>query len=252
MGSSFMGEIRHKISVSLTRGADMREVLIKSLTLATLSALFNLPYFYYLIFSTSSERHPPINVSPMTLLLTETFLLFLVCLLSAMTGFSFSRKLGLPGLGDKESFVRSIPLLLTLGAVMVTFSYLLFDRQFFMVSPTSYPKDLIYLILFPLKGAFTEEVILRLCLVTLGVGLLRNRVAGVVLVSLVASFFTLKYFQFLGIDVGMNRLTITQILLCFVSNMILGYLFVTRGLMCAMALKYLVGMRYILVTWILR
>ena len=101
----------------------------------------------------------------------------------------------------------------------------------------------------PLKDAFTEEVILRLCMVTLGVGLLKSKRGGVILVSAVAPLLTIKYFHFVGIEVGLNYLFITQLLLSFVANLVLGYLFVTHGLLYAMALKFVFGMKYFLLSW---
>jgi len=238
-----MTGIWHKIFDSVTGGADMRPVLMKSFALAICSTLFTLPYFHYLIFVVAPE-----GPNSWSLLFTELLLLFILSLLSAMVGFSFSGKFGLPGFGDPGSFNRSIPLLLALGTVMALVSYFLFDRYFFEVSPLSYPKDVLYLVSLPFKGAFTDEVILRLCLVTLSVGLLKRKGAGVVLASAVASLFTIKYFLFMGITCGLNYLFIVQLILSFAANLLLGYLFVTRGLLYAMALKFLFGMKQVIVS----
>jgi hypothetical protein len=132
---------------------------------------------------------------------------------------------------------------------MMALSYFLFDRYFFEISPLSYPKEVLYLISLPFKGAFSEEIILRLCLVTLSVGLLKSKGAGVVLVSTLASLFTIKYFHFFGIEFGFNYLFITQVLLSFSANLFLGYIFVTRGLLYSMALKFLFGIKYVIVSW---
>ena len=77
----------------------------------------------------------------------------------------------------------------------------------------------------------------------------RNKVAGVVIVSGAASVFTIKYFQFMGLGFQFNYLCITQILLSFGANLLLGYLFVTRGLLYSMALNFLFGMKYLIVSW---
>ena len=238
-----MKGIWHKVFDSFTGGAEMRPVLEKSLALAICSTLFTLPYFYYLIFMVASA-----GPNSWSLLFTELLLLFILSLLSAIVGFSFSEKFGLPGFGDPGSFKRSIPLLLALGTLMALVSYFLFDRYFFKVSPLSYPKDALYLVSLPFKGAFTDEVILRLCLVTIGVGLLKRKGAGVVLASAVASLFTIKYFLFMGITCGLNYLFVTQLLLSFTAHLLLGYLFVTRGLLYSMALKFLFGMKYVIVS----
>ena len=221
----------------------MRPVLVKSLALAICSTLFTLPYFHYLIFVVAPE-----DPNSWSLLLTEILLLFILSLLSAIVGFSFSKKFGLPGFGDPGSFKRSIPLLLILGTIMAFVSYFLFDRFFLKVSPLSYPKEVLYLVSLPFKGAFTDEIILRLCLVTLSVGLLKRKVAGVVLASALASLFTIKYFLFMGITCGLNYLFVIQLLLSFTANLLLGYLFVTRGLLYSMSLKFLFGMKQVIVS----
>lgn len=246
-----MSEIWHRVFVSMTRGADMRGVLWKSLALAILSCLFTVPYFHYLILAVPIRGRFPIGLSPWGLLFTELSLLFIICLFSAIVGFSFSKRLELPGFGDRSRLIHSIPLLLVLGVVMAALSYLLFDRYFLELSPVSYPKNLLYLISIPFKGAFTEEVILRFCMVTLGVGLLKNRIAGVVLVSALGSIFTVKYFHYIGIGFALNYLFMIQLLLSFVANLILGYLFVTRGLLCSMALKFFFGTKYAVISWVM-
>jgi len=225
----------------------MQGVLLKSLALAICCTLFTLPYFHYLIFVVLPE-----GLNPWTLLLSELLLLFILCFLSSMVGFSFSKKFGLPGFGDIESLKGSMNLLLTLGAIMTCLSYFLFDRYFFSISPVSYPENMVYIISMPFKGAFAEETILRLCLVTLSVGIIKHKGAGVLMASILGSLFTVKYFHFMGIEYGFNYLFVTHLLLSFTSNLLLGFLFVTRGLVYAMALKFLFGMKYGLVTLVMR
>jgi len=242
-----MTGIWHRVFDSVTRGAEMRGVLVKSFALAVCSTLLALPYFHYLMFEVLSE-----GLNSWGLLFMELLLLFILCLLSSIIGLSFSKKFGLPGFGDPGSFNRSIPLLLTLGVVMISLSYFLFDRYFYHVSPLSYPKNALCLISLPFKGAFTEEIILRLCLVTLSVGFLKHKGAGVVLASVVATLFTIKYFHFIGIKYDLNYLFVTQLLLSFTAHLLLGYLFVTRGLIYAMALKFLFCIKYGVVSWAMR
>jgi hypothetical protein len=233
----------------MTQGEDMGRVVVKSFALATACTVFTLPYFHYLTFVVLKEVGSPKGLHPSSVLFTQLLLLFIVCLLSAVVGFSFAKRYGLPGFGDHKRFFRSVPALLLIGAIVITLSYFLFDRPFFAVSPASYPKDPLYLMSIPLKGAFTEEVILRLCMVTLAVGLLKSKRGGVILVAAAAPLLTIKYFHFVGMEVGFDYLFITQLLLSFVANLFLGYLFVTHGLLYAMALKFLLGMKYFLIWW---
>lgn len=226
----------------------MRDVLIKSSALAVCSTVFAIPYFHHLIFLSPMMASFPLSLGYRGFLLMELLILFMICFLSSVIGFSFYQRRGLPGFGDKNHFIKSIPLLLVLGALMTIISYLLFDRYFIKLSPYSYPTNLLYLVSFPFKAAFTEEVILRFSLVTLGVGIFRRKMAGVVLAAAVATLFTLKYFQFVGISVGFNYLIVTQLLLAFTANFILGYLFISRGLLYSMALNFLFGMKYLIVS----
>jgi len=88
-------------------------------------------------------------------------------------------------------------------------------------------------------------------MVTLCIGFTRNRIAGIVLVSAMGAVFTVKYFRFMGIETGMNSLFIAQLILSFASNLILGYLFVTRGLLYSMVLKFIFSMKFVLVALLL-
>jgi hypothetical protein len=103
------------------------------------------------------------------------------------------------------------------------------------------------LIFLPMKGALTDEVILRLGLLTVAVGLLKHRGAAVILVAALAALMSLRYFQFLGIPLGVNYIMIAHLMLSFAGNLALGYLYVSRGLMHAVILKAAYGMRYLAV-----
>ena len=243
--SLFMSEILQKALASMTRGANMRGVLIKSSALAVSSTIVTIPYFYYMVFIVQGQGNFSEYASPWYFLFAELFLLFIICFLSAMVGFSFYRRYDLPGFGDLSGFADALPLLLAWATVMVFLSYFLFDRYFMELSPVSYPKDKFYLIFFPFQGAFTDEIILRFCLVTISVGLFRNKWLGIVFVSVLASIFTLKYFNFIGVTLDFGFLLLAQLFLSFLSNLLLGYFFVTRGLIFSMALKFMFGMKYI-------
>ncbi len=190
-----MGTLRDRVSTSVTRGADMHGVLLKSFILSVSAALLTLPYFYYLTSVISDKGHFTKDIGSSELIFTQLLLLFILCFLSSIIGLSFSKRYDLPDFGDTGDFVRTIPILFALALLIITLSFFLFDRYFYGISPASYPNDLLCLISLPFKGALAEELILRLCLVTLGVGLFRNKTAGVLLVSVVASIFSLKYFN---------------------------------------------------------
>jgi hypothetical protein len=247
-----MGNIIDRLFISMTRGEDLRSVLLKSLGLAILCTLSTVPYFHHLLsVSFKAQNRFLMSYDFNVVLISELFLLFITCFLSAFVGFSFCHKYQLPGIGDFRQFIETIPLLLVLGTVIGGLTYLIFDRHFFYISPASYPKDILYIVSYPFKVAFTNETILRFCMVTLGVGILKNKLGGVILVSVFVSIFTMKYFQFLGLDYPFNYSFINQFFISFFGNIILGYLFVTRGLIYSMSLHFLFGTRLAFVVWML-
>ena len=149
--------------------------------------------------------------------------------------------------GLSKRLVRDTPLLVFGGLALAGLTYFLFDRYFYVVSPGSYPTSVLMLFCLPVKGAVTDEVILRLGLLTPAVGLLKHRGAGVILIAALASLMSLRYFQFLGIPVGLNYVTIAHLVLSFLGNVVLGSLYVSRGLMHTMILKAVYGSRYLAV-----
>ncbi len=246
-----MYEILQKAFARMTRGANAYHVVVNSLALAIASTLFTLPYFYRLISQVSNQDLFSIGHNSYGLLLAELFLLFILSLLSAMVGFSFSKRFDLPGFGDLKGFIRSMPFLLLGGAIMILLSFFLFDQYFFKISPASYPRGILYLISFPFKGAFTDELILRFCLVTIAAGLLKSESAGVGLVSAFSSLFAIKYFHFIGVNIDSNYLYVTYFVFSFLANFLLGYLYVKKGLIYSMALSFLFDLKYAFVSWVM-
>ena len=222
----------------------MRLLILKSSVISLLSCLVTFPYFYYLVFRVSPAITQKDYSNPWGLLLTELFLLLIVCLLASTSGLVFASRYGLPGFWGRKPYPYDIMRLILIGGGIVYLSYILFDRHFYLISPLSYPRGIVYLITLPLKGALTEEVILRLCMVTLVYGLLKKRFASIVVVSFLSSMFGLQYFKYIGVDLQAGNLFITQLLLSFTANFILGYLFITKGLVHSMIMKFILCMKY--------
>ena len=232
---------------SMTRQADVRSVVVKSVILATAATGSAIVYFHYLVFDVASGASLGAQ-DPWTFLSIELVLLWLVLFLSSLVGFSFSQRLGLPGFGRMRDFLVALPLVIIGGLVLVAISYFAFDRYFFAIAPVSFPREPIYLVTIPFKAALADETILRLGLVTIGVGLTKNKGAGVILMSAVSSLLTVKYFEFIGIPFALNHFYVVYLLLSFLGNIIQGWLFVTRGLAFSMALKFVIGCKYLLIT----
>jgi len=243
--------IRKKISDSLTGHAKTGEVALKSIIMALGSTLFAAPYFYHLLYLSTMPANLVSNMGVYGFLFMELFLLFILSLLCAMVGFSFSGRLGFPGFGYWSAFVKDLARLSLLGLFLIFLSIFFFDRHFYEISPSSYPRSLFYLATFPFKGAFTDEIILRLGLVTIGAGLFKSRTAGVVFGAVLALLFSIKYFQFVGINLRMTDIVLPYIFITFLVNLLLGYLYVTRGLLYAMGMDFLLKLKYAVIALVI-
>jgi len=231
---------------SMTRQADTRPVIIKSTILTILATGSAVGYFHYLVFVVSPVAGLP-GQGPWAFLTIELAGLALILFLSALIGFSFSTRLELPGLGRMHEFLRAVPIIVVGGIVLVAISYFVFDRYFFAIAPVSFPKEPGYLLTIPFKAALADETILRLGLVTIGVSLTKDKAAGVILMSAVSTLFSVRYFEFIGIPFALDHFYVLYLLLSFLGNIILGWLFVTRGLFYSMALKFVIGCKYLLI-----
>lgn len=236
---------------NMAGGQTWREVILKSAALAFLATLLAIPYFYFLLFDFPRKSGLSEFGDAYAILWGQTAMIFIVCMLSALAGSVFTKRLDLPGLGIGRRWLNEWPYLVAGGLVLMLIIYLTFDRYFYSVSPASYPDLSLYMVLLPLKGAFTEELILRYGLVTIAAGICRNRYGGAALVSGFATILSLKYFEFAGIPLEWNYVCIMQLILSFTANLILGTVFVTRGLFSAMTVKLMLEMRYALAAGLL-
>jgi len=236
---------------NMAGGQSSREVIFKSAAMALPATLLAIPYFYFLLFDFPRKSGLCGWDNAYSILWGQTAMIFVVCMLSAIGGSVFTRRLHLPGIGEKKHWLNELPYLAAGGLVLMLIIYLAFDRYFYPVSPGSYPDLGIYTALLPLKGVFTEELILRYGLVTLAVGICRNRYGGAALVAGFATLLSIKYLEFAGIPLEWGYLCIIQLVFSFTVNFILGAVFVTRGLLSAMTLKLMLELRYVLAAGLL-
>ena len=243
-----MKELREKLSGSLTGGAAPGTVVRRSLLLGAAATLSALPYFHFLVFS--APRTGAGVTDSWALLAGQASLLLLVCVLSAMVGLSFASRRDLPGLGDPVRLREEWKGLALIGAVLGAVSFILFDQWFARISPGAYPQGPVVLLSIPFKTALTEEIILRLCMVTIAVGVFRRNWAGVLVIALLAPLLGFKSLRFLGLENVSTALIAVQLLLSLLSNLILGAVFVSRGLLSCLVVKFVFGLKYPAVAWL--
>ncbi len=186
----------------------------------------------------SGYAAPP---DPTSLILSQLAVVLGLSFICSTSGIYYSGRSGLPGLGDPRKLPRALPKLALTAAVMGVFSYFLFDRHFISISPASYPENIHYILSVALKNAVTEEVILRLGITSLAVALLGSRRYGVILSALITALFSLRYSSFIGETPVLNYIFITQVSLAFLSGLVTGYFFVTKGLIFSMTLRFILS-----------
>jgi len=234
----------------MTRGAKPERVVLQATILMVIALVAAIPYIRYLLETAIGRGILGVEAAS-GVFVTDLLLLGILLFLCALVGLAFAPRYRLPGLGLSKRLVRDFPLLVFGGLALAALTFFLFDRFFYAVSPGSYPTSPLMLFCLPVKGAVTDEVILRLGMLTLAVGLLKHRGAGVILIAALASLMSLRYFQFLGIPMGFNYIMIAHLALSFLGNVALGYLYISRGLMHAMILKAAYGSRYLAVAVVL-
>lgn len=234
----------------MTQKVDFCQTTVLSMILAGSATVVAAPYFYFLLFDVLQSKTPDIT-DPYQVLTLQLGILFIVCLLSSFAGISLGPRYQLPVFGDLQDFKSDLPFMLILGFFLMGLSFLFFDRYFYRISPVSYPSQFLFLVSIPLKGAITGEIILRLGLVTIGAGICKNRMGGVCLVSVFSTFLSIKYLYFAGIQMSLSYIFIVQILLTFLINMILGLLYVSRGLLHAMTVKFVFNLKCLLIVWVM-
>lgn len=231
----------------------------RSVWLALIGTAGSLPYVYHSYFnrfaSYVEDRTSEVDFSWMLSVITgldmpvyqlmvkDVVLIFLACLLCCMCGVAWARSRGLPGLGSVRDFRGNI---LFIGGWALVFDLVLFlvmDRPLSVRMPHLYPSTAAGVMVFMLMAACFEEIVFRYGFLTLLYRLWPNRHAAVFLSSLLYALAVYKTFTFLKLDCGLNYLTALAFGTRFLSGLILGYIYVLRGLYPVMLFKLLVCAR---------
>ncbi len=236
--------------VYMTRNTDMKSVLVKSAFITGAALFFSLPYFHFHTLAVMDKKLFQQTFNYHGFLFSQLFMLFVLCFLCALIGFSFSKRLETPGIGDWQKLIQSFWNLLAIGLGIIFLSYFLFDRFLIKIAPHAYPREYMYLLALPFKRAFADEIILRMGLLTISILLFKSKLFGVVAVSLLFPLLTVKYFDFIGVPAGLNYLFMIQLVLSFAAHLIAGYLFITQGLIFAMMFDFILGLKYFIIIWI--
>lgn len=224
-----------------------KEVAEKGLLLSQICVLISLPHLYYLYFigmkdivlKTFKTEHLPYL---MTIQIWQVFFVTLCC---AICGLGWSKKFNLVGFGNLWELKRIWLKLITLGLLLGSISAAFFDTRFKSIAPYYYPANPLWALSILIDSAFFIETI-RFGMMMIAFRLIRRLYLSNILTALFLTLVGLKSFSFLPIGVNnLNLISILAFLFNLVFQLILGYVFIKKGLICALFVHIIYGLKYL-------
>jgi hypothetical protein len=227
-----------------------REAAGKGLILSQICVIASLPYLYYMYFIGMREiilkkflpKHLPY------LVLHDVWYIFIATFLCGLCGFAWSKRYGLCGLGSFVTLKANWIKLLIIGILIGTVSCLLFDRQFKLMAPYYYPKNPICALFIPINAAFFIETI-RFGMVSLVQRLIKNYHFANFSIAVFLAIAGLKSFTFVGLDFNWTFLAIACFILTVLLNLVYGYIFIKKGLICAIFVHFIADLKFLILAF---
>ncbi len=217
----------------------------EAVVLSCLTMFMACPYFFYR-FRELAGRVSVDPVSDMQVFkaaVGQALILLAVALLSSLVGLLYARRLYLPGLGNIRDLKFWVPLGIILGLLLTPASYYLADRKLIYQVPEMFPSACQWALGWVLGSAFSQEVIARLGILTIGVYFLHwynfkgHPWPAILVVCLftVMSLLIMNYrFRLAGrIEPGLLHLSMAS---TFIFQWVLCELYIRKGFMAALSL----------------
>ena len=221
--------------------------LTRAAVLAGAAYLGGAGYIHYVTnvaFTDRVREHYPHSVS--TILREDLGALAVLVVMTALVGSFFSERYRLGGLGKPREIWAQLGWKIgLLGLLMSLISYLGFGLAISNLVPGYYPTELRWACVVVLKGVFFDEVVARYGMMTIAQGVVRrtwiaNGVQAVFFTSLV-----FKSLPFYGLDVGFTPYFVAGLMTGLGSHLVFGWFYARHGLLSAMALHFVVDLRFI-------
>lgn len=177
------------------------------------------------------------------LIARDICLIFLAYYLCSLCGFSWGKKGDHPGLGSVKKVREELLFLFRSAFCVDVILYTVLDRWLTVAHPNLYPSDVLGVLVFMVKSACFEEVVFRFGFLTLIYRLYPNRHAAVWVSSFLYAVAAVKTFTFMGLDYGLNYLTVISFVSRFLSGLLLGYVYMLWGLLPVMVFRMFIGAR---------
>lgn len=227
-----------------------REVAGKGLILSQVCVITSLPYLYYMYFIGIREivlknflpKHLPY------LVMHDVWYIFIATFLCGLCGFGWSKRYGLCGLGSLAILKNNWLYLLIIGILIGVISCLLFDMEFRTMAPYYYPTNPICAFFIPINSAFFIETI-RFGMVSLVQRLIKNYHFANFSIAFFLAIAGLKSFTFVGLDFNWTSLAIACFILTVLLNVMYGYIFIRKGLICAIFVHFIADLKFLVLAF---
>lgn len=234
-------------------GKKLSEVLKDSAFLTLSVFLVSYPYLYHWLV------HRPDHLSPYNakvallsgkgltiFVFTQIFIFLLLVFLCSFVGFGFSEKYGLKGLGALKEVKNDIKYYIFAAPALSILLYFLFDRLLMEKIPTLYPNQPLWGLAKALMTSSAYETVSKFGLVTVVMGVFRNKHAAVMIPAVFFAFLVKGTFGDYGVEFDFNYLSVFGIVSSLIYGIASGYIYIYRGLLSVFVLRFILDLKYLI------
>lgn len=238
-----------------------RDKIIKaiqnSVLLTVCVFILSSPYLYHFIVH-NPDVHSPFSTRMLSLpdnmkgpfVLVQLIMYIVLIFLCSMIGFGYSQKYSLGGFGKLHHLKRDMIYILLICLPAGLLIYFAYDRFLIEAIPSIYPKNSQWGFAKALMTSSTYEIVSKFGLVTVVMGIFKNRHIAVLLPALFFTALIGGTFSDYRVDFGINYLSIAAVITSLFYNIVSGYVYAYRGLLTVFALRFVLDMKYMIYAFI--
>jgi len=222
-----------------------------SILLTLITFVLSCPYLYHYIID-KPDTPSPFNAKISSLssngmlifILGQISMFVLLIFICSFVGFTWSEKYKFKGFGDLSNIRKDIKYYLIAVIPLGILLFFIFDGPMLSKLPTLYPNSPLWGLSKVFLTSTTYEIVSKFGLLTIAMGIFKNRHLAIAITSAFFAVLVRKTFLDYGVDFGFDYLSIAAVLSTFLYGVISGYLFINRGLLSVMLLRFLLDLKY--------
>lgn len=225
-----------------------RKIAEKGLFLSQICVLVSIPHLYYLYFVGMKDivlKHFKAEQLPY-LMTIQVWQVFIVTFCCGLCGFAWSERFNLVGFGKWSELKKSWMQLTAIGILIGVISIIFVDKDFKNVAHYYYPSNPLWALSVLLNSAVFIETV-RFGMIMIVIRLTRHIHIANIIIAFFLTIVGIKSFVFITV----TSTTMTIVLCLFwtmLFNLIQGYIFIKKGLLCAMFVQGIYGLKYLYFT----